>query len=269
MAGIADGELTSMALCWKLERSDGAGLALTSHDQPLAREGIVYRPQPGMAPAAISRSLGLEPNDGEAGGALTSDSLSEEDFALGRWNGARVKLVAFDWADPSGAPIDLLGGELGSVALAGTEFTAELIGATARLDEPVCPATSAECRANFGDKKCRVDLNGRTIVASVISATEGTLTLDSAIDEQFLLGRLIYLSGENCGVRTNIIAVDGNGVEVRDLPRGTIEPGCKVELRHGCDKRFATCTGRFGNAVNFRGEPHLPGNDLLTRYPGA
>jgi uncharacterized phage protein (TIGR02218 family) len=56
---------------------------------------------------------------------------------------------------------------------------------------------------------------------------------------------------------------------VRDLPRGAVEAGCRVELRDGCDKRFETCVTRFGNAVNFRGEPHLPGNDLLTRYPGA
>ncbi|WP_282098078.1 phage portal protein [Sphingomonas sp. S2M10] len=26
---------------------------------------------------------------------------------------------------------------------------------------------------------------------------------------------------------------------------------------------------QIGNAVNFRGEPFLPGTDLLTRYPGA
>lgn len=155
------------------------------------------------------------------------------------------------------------------MALSGSEFTAELIGATARLDEPVCPATSAECRANFGDKQCRVDLTGRTMTALVVTASEGRLTLDTAVDEQFVLGRLIYLGGANGGVRTVIIGVSGTSVDVRDLPRAAVEPGCKVELRHGCDKRFATCSARFGNAANFRGEPHLPGNDLLTRYPGA
>jgi uncharacterized phage protein (TIGR02218 family) len=58
-------------------------------------------------------------------------------------------------------------------------------------------------------------------------------------------------------------------VRVRDVPSLPIEAGCSIELREGCDKRFATCSGRFANAANFRGEPHLPGNDLLTRYPGA
>ena len=39
----------------------------------------------------------------------------------------------------------------------------------------------------------------------------------------------------------------------------------------GCDKRFATCRDRFANAVNFRGFPHLPGNDFVagTVTPGA
>jgi uncharacterized phage protein (TIGR02218 family) len=31
----------------------------------------------------------------------------------------------------------------------------------------------------------------------------------------------------------------------------------------GCDKRFDTCVSRFNNALNFRGEPHVPGTDKL------
>ncbi len=31
----------------------------------------------------------------------------------------------------------------------------------------------------------------------------------------------------------------------------------------GCDKIFSTCAGRFDNAVNFRGEPHVPGTDRI------
>lgn len=34
-----------------------------------------------------------------------------------------------------------------------------------------------------------------------------------------------------------------------------------------CDKRWATCTGRFANGVNFRGFPTAPGEDFLTLYP--
>ena len=77
------------------------------------------------------------------------------------------------------------------------------------------------------------------------------------------------MSGANCGATTVILSVAGDTIRVRDFPKAAVASGCSVELREGCDKRFDTCVTRFGNAANFRGEPHLPGNDLLTRYPGA
>ena len=56
---------------------------------------------------------------------------------------------------------------------------------------------------------------------------------------------------------------------LREPPPSPPAIGDLVEIVEGCDKMLATCAGRFGNAANFRGEPHLPGIDLLTRYPGA
>ena len=37
----------------------------------------------------------------------------------------------------------------------------------------------------------------------------------------------------------------------------------------GCDKRWATCTGVFGNGLNFRGFPDIPGDDFLTAHPAG
>jgi uncharacterized phage protein (TIGR02218 family) len=145
----------------------------------------------------------------------------------------------------------------------------EVSGAAAQLDRPVCPSTSAECRADFGDKSCRVDLAGRTLRAAVAGVDGTSLSLDRVVEDRFFMGRLRYLSGDNCGAITTILGVDEDRLIVRDLPRGALGEGCVVELREGCDKRLATCATRFDNAANFRGEPHLPGTDLLTRYPGA
>ena len=266
---ITDGELTSVAFCWRLERTDGAGIALTSHDQSLVSDGVTYEAAPGMMPASITRQLGLEPASSEIDGALSSEALVESDLELGRWDGAAVQLRAVDWSDSAADPIMLLAGEVGSVTIDGDSFTADLSGAAAKLAAPVCPATSAECRAHFGDKQCRVDLAGRTIAATVVASSGGQLSLDQSVDERFVLGRIRYMSGANCGLSSVILSASGSVVQVRDLPRAPVEVGCRVELREGCDKRFATCVTRFNNAVNFRGEPHLPGNDLLTRYPGA
>jgi uncharacterized phage protein (TIGR02218 family) len=54
-------------------------------------------------------------------------------------------------------------------------------------------------------------------------------------------------------------------VRVRERAPGAVRVGDRIELREGCDKRLSTCATRFANVANFRGEPHVPGNDLLTR----
>ena len=77
------------------------------------------------------------------------------------------------------------------------------------------------------------------------------------------------MSGAACGWRSRILRAEESSIVLRDLPPVAIAAGTRFRLTEGCDKRFATCRGRFSNSINFRGEPHLPGNDLLTRYPGA
>ena len=46
-----------------------------------------------------------------------------------------------------------------------------------------------------------------------------------------------------------------------------IRPGDAFTVTAGCDKRFDTCRSRFANAKNFRGFPHMPGNDFVVRVP--
>jgi uncharacterized phage protein (TIGR02218 family) len=52
------------------------------------------------------------------------------------------------------------------------------------------------------------------------------------------------------------------------MPR-TIAVGDAFSVTAGCDKRHATCRKKFGNVVNFRGFPHMPGNDFVIRMPQA
>ena len=82
------------------------------------------------------------------------------------------------------------------------------------------------------------------------------------------LGETLAEAGFGFTCDTNEVLSMGESTKVHctyvEDPDGTL-----IELIEGCDKRFETCRDRFANALNFRGEPHLPGIDLLTRYPGA
>lgn len=262
------GQLSTLAFCWRLERRDGAGLALTTHDQALTVDGVRYEASPGMTPAAIRSDLGLEPKSSEVGGSLSSAAITQGDLDVGRWDGALVKLISVDWETPS-QPETLLQGELGEISAKDGSFEGELKGVASQLERPICPLTSPSCRAELGDRACRVDMSGRTMRARVVSVSQHVVTVDQVMDDRFRFGRLRFLAGPANGKKMTILGVTEHELHLRRAPPAVVTAGTPIELTEGCDKLLATCAARFNNAVNFRGEPHLPGNDLITRYPGA
>lgn len=266
---LGAGEVTSLAFCWRIERRDGAGLGLTSHDRALTIDGTRYRPSPAITPAAVRMASGLDPQAGEVEGVLSNAALSAHDLEARRWDGARVALFMVDWEDPDGAQVALVGGGLGPVSLKDGAFAAELIGAADALSAPVCPETSPECRAELGDRSCRVDLAGRREHFRIVEVSDERVTFDRDVNDRFMLGEACVLDGANGGWRSRVVGIEGATIVLREVPSFILPAGCRIRLTEGCDKSFATCRGRFANSVNFRGEPHLPGNDLLTRYPGA
>ncbi len=259
--------LTTLAFAWRVERRDGVTLGFTSHDRDLIIGGLAHRAAPGMLPSAIERSDGLNVDDVQLSAALTSDAFTDADLIAGRWDGTALRLSAVDWTAPDVAPVTLLTGEFGEVEIKDDGFAVGLRGPTAVLDAAVVEETSPECRAQLGDRRCRVDLSGRRRTLLVISVVENVVTTSEALASgDFAYGGLRWLDGDNAGLESRVVANAGATVTLRDVPAFAVVAGTRIELTHGCDKRFATCIGRFANAVNFRGEPHLPGNDLLTRY---
>jgi hypothetical protein len=66
-----------------------------------------------------------------------------------------------------------------------------------------------------------------------------------------------------------VVEVADGMLVLEQLLDPALAPGTLARLTEGCDHTIATCAGRFANAINFQGEPFLPGNDLLTRYPSG
>ncbi|GGD98805.1 phage protein [Polymorphobacter glacialis] len=274
-AGLGEalsGELTTLAICWRVVRGDGVALGFTTHDGSLRIGGMVYANAPGIAPSAIVSSDAIEVDTMDIAGALSADAITAVDLALGRYDGAEVEVFMVDWQHPDGGRQVLARGWLGTVeAGSGPDagFTASLRGPTAMLSATRVESYSPECRAELGDWRCRVGMRGRSRRAFV-AASDGegaqVVGVDAAAAALFGDARLRVLSGPTAGLERRIVAVVGDGLRF-DEPMA-VAAGEAVELFEGCDKRFATCTARFGNGGNFRGEPHVPGGDVLTRFGG-
>jgi uncharacterized phage protein (TIGR02218 family) len=262
-----DRDLTTLAFCWRLARRDGVTLGFTSHDRDLADAGLRYRATPGMAPSALERSTGFDADNVDLTGALTSDAIRGDDLAAGRWDGAQLTLLGIDWSQPQTDPLLLMSGVLGAVECAGDSFTVALHGPASALDAPVVEAISPDCRAALGDKRCRIDMAGRTVIVAVAEANEANITLAAPLaGSLFSRGKLRWVDGENAGLGATILQQMGATLSLSDRPYFPVTPGTRVEITQGCDRQLQTCKNRFNNVINFRGEPHLPGNDVLTRY---
>jgi uncharacterized phage protein (TIGR02218 family) len=265
---LAD-ELTRLAFCWKVTRADGAALGFTSHDRPMTLDGTTYAASPGMEPSAVSASDGIDGGDMEVRGALSSRAIKAEDIADGRYDGARVELRLTDWSAPEAGAMVLAKGSIGDIRRTDTAFEAELRTPAAELDAMPVELCSPECRARLGDQHCRVNLGRLTRLATVAAnVSDRDLEVDeSRADGAYAYGRMRPLSGRLAGLDFEITGSSGTRITLRDSVAETLRPGDVVELREGCDRRFVTCRDRFDNAVNFRGEPHVPGADSVLRYP--
>lgn len=267
-----EGPVTSVAYGWRLERSDGVTIGFTSHDRDIVHDGLLLRASPGMEPTTIVSSIGLEDDGLDVRGALTADAIRGDDLATGRWDAAYLEIFLFDWADPDAGRRLLANGELGAVSFSGDVFQVEFLGLKRLFDRPVVPQTSPSCRTSFCDAACGLNRRRFRHLATVQGADGNRLLLDmpgSMISNGFAYGSIRWLDGLNCGLVSDVWASDAAGIMLPFQADGMAPAGAQVELIEGCDKQMATCASRFANAINFRGEPYLPGNDLLTRYPGG
>ncbi|MBH9537019.1 DUF2163 domain-containing protein [Novosphingopyxis sp. YJ-S2-01] len=264
-----DEPCATTAYVWTMIRRDGVALGFTSHDRDLVIDGLLHRAGPGMVPSAIVETAKLEGDGLDIDGGLSSAAISEADLDAGRWDGATLEIQLVDWTDTANRR-SLAKGELGELSRSGGAFRAELRGPAAALDRPVAPRTSPGCRADFCGRECGLDAM-RFTRDFVVRGIEGEkLTLGGLVDGGlYRFGRLRFLSGAACGMIHDIADGAGADIWLTEPPRLVLGEGVRAMLTQGCDRSIATCAGRFGNAVNFRGEPHLPGNDLLTRYPGG
>ncbi len=264
---------TTRARAWAVTRRDGLALGFTDHDEGLEFEGIVFRPQSGMAAGVLNQGTGLSVDNGEAVGLLSDDAISEVDLRAGRWDGAEIRLWDVDWTAPEARKL-LFRGALGEVTTSGSRFRAELRGLTEPLNHPRGRVYHPRCAAVLGDRACGLDLTRPGFVAEgvirrVIAAGEWIVEGIEPYDPGwFAHGRVVLQSGEAVGLaaalRSDVVLADGARRVVLWQPPG-IAPvaGDTVQLVAGCDKAGTTCRLKFDNYLNFRGFPHLPPEDWL------
>lgn len=266
------GEVACMANCWKITRKDGAVLGFTSHDADIEIDGVTYRADTGITPTAVQTNSSFAVDNLEVEGMLSADSIREADLNAGLYDFAELEVFMVNYEDLSMGQLPLRRGWIGEVTYGAEQFVAEVRGLTQKLSQRIGDVFTPQCRAVFADTKCGIDAANFMSAATVDSAESREVFASSALTQTsgyFNFGKVRFTSGENSGLSMEVKEfAAGRVILVLPLPY-EIASGDGFEIVAGCDKNFNTCVGKFSNAVNFRGEPHVPGSDKALETAGT
>lgn len=262
---------------WRIERTDGVVLRFTEHDRDLVVDGETFLATASFDPSSIKASADMSLNDLDVMGAFDSSFITEADLLGGLFHGASFWVAEVLWDDLAAGKDVLRFGRLGNVKETGGKFTAELLGPTWRLQNPIGHLYSAACRATLGDVQCGVDLAPYTFdgtAAAVTSRKTFTALPGSPAWEippndptLFAGGLVTWVTGGNEGLSMEVYTFDGTTCDLLLSMPYDIEPGDAFVIVAGCQHDRPTCRDRFNNILRFRGEPDVPVSDDLIKGP--
>ena len=267
-------EATTLCACWLFERRDGAVFGATDHDRVVVFDGVDCAPSARLAATTLESSSGLAPGRAAAQGALSLPFLNAADVDAGLWDGARVDVWRVDWRAPE-YRVHVWAGRLSEVTRQGEAFSAELVSLKADLERTIGRVYARTCDAEVGDARCGVDLSAAEFRAEgVVSGVLGERRflasgLDGFESGWFANGVVTWTGGANAGRTVRVTRHAGDEIEIVRAPGFAIATDDAFVVTAGCEKSFASCRAKFGNGINFRGFPHMPGPEAVLAGPAS
>ena len=267
-------EVTTLAMLFKITRTDGEVFAFTSHDKSLTFESVTYSPLNAFSYSSVQTTSGMSVDNLDAVALIDADSVTEADLRAGLFRYAAIQIQMVNWEDLTQGAIWVRSGNLGEVTVnrSGT-WGAELRGVMQPIQQTTGRIYSRRCDADLGDSRCSFDLSSRTqtgVVSAV--ASRSSFTVNGITDDTFDNGLVTWTSGLNDGVSMEVKRWTGSPadtVELFDAMYFNVQVGDTFTISPGCDKTLSTCRDNFNNVVNFRGFPFIPGRDAVLSYPDA
>ena len=260
-----------------LTRRDGVVQGFTDHDRDLVFDGVTCRAGTGLTGSEATQPARPRRRRLGVAGALADEALTEADLAAGRYDAAASRSI---WSTGASRRCSVLTaqGHARRGAARGRGVRRRVARADAPAERGERAALHRDLRRRSRRRALQLDLgepafrgtgDGRGARRPSIVLASG---LDDFADGWFSAGRLIWTRGANDGlaveVKSHRVGDDGVALDLWQAMPEPIAAGDTFTVTAGCDKRFATCRDRFDNAVNFRGFPHIPGNDFVIRYAG-
>jgi uncharacterized phage protein (TIGR02218 family) len=268
----------TLAACLKITRRDGQVFGFTETDHEIEVDAVTYVPGFDMSELSTQSGLGVDNMQVTFMPESPGDDVVGVELLAGLWNYAAFEVFEVNYKAPADGVNLLRRGFTGEASLQRDGYVLEFRSMKQALQQSLGSVTSKTCRWRLGSTArpaglCMIDLDAgwTNVEATTAVASRREFTTASAeADDFYKEGIARGVDGLNAGYEQKIKAF-ASGVVTLSLPMPfDIDVGDEFTLIAGCQKRLdEDCKTKFDNVLNFGGEPHVPGPDLLTGDPEA
>lgn len=254
--------------------TDGTRASYAGHTRNLTFNSLTYTAAP-VEPSRFSLTLGLDANHVELFGVL-DDTVTEPGIQGGKWKNAKItfEYIAYDPATGAASAtvtgsVGKMKGQAGKFTLNNGTFRVEFRSLSDLLSQEIGELTSPIDR-NRRPEDLGVSMTSFTHARTVTAVTNRmvfTVGGTAQANDYFKYGRAEFTSGANSGLKMEIKSSAGNVITLQLPMRSDIAIGNNVTLIAGYDGSIEQARDKFGAAINFNGEPTLPGLKAIIKYP--
>jgi uncharacterized phage protein (TIGR02218 family) len=283
---LKDHNIHYWARCYKitLVKLSNQTFRFTDHTEPLVLfDEAEYKAMNGMDSTAVRKEAGTADTNQEATGIISDSDITYDMLQSGSFNGAQIDEYLVDWRQPFVGPIDHVRYFVREVSFDGVSWTADMTGITYGLSQPTGDTWGPMCRVPLFSQGF---LAGKCNLAAAPFAENATIDSTTDPRQAFIItpsnslwqvsnygndGTCEIKTGPNAGFTTSIKTYVSSGpsqyvVTLQQRTPSDLTAADAVYLLPGCDHVLTgDCQTKFDNAINFQGEPYIPGGDLARR----
>lgn len=260
-----DSGATTTCICWRVTRKDGVVMGFTNHDGDLTFDGTTFEAEAGFTASMAQQALGLSVDNMEVVGALNSGFITETDLISGVYDDADIEIFLVNWQDTAQRSTEMFG-SIGEVTQKGIEFTAELRSLTHRLNQKIGRVYSRDSDREGMDTATQITAT----VSGVITRSLFEFTGAAQASNFYNRGLVTWATGNNenaqFDVKTYTNASGTATVALWDQAVSDIQVGDTFTLVASWPRTADEHKERYGDLIDFRGFPHMPGKDIITMY---
>jgi len=255
---------SSSVFCWRITTKN-LEYSFTNNSEDLFIDGNKYLAGCIVKSSSIEQTSDAEHNNYEVAVMFDDVSLDPKAMLAGDFDQAYVEIAA--WV-PDNELKHIYSGYIDKIYFENGVYNFNISGISKKLEKKITDIYSPFCRARFCDPECGVNVDLHTKTVKILAIKNNCKLL---VSEDLSVNKYKYIGGKlrvgssdylMTSIDKEVIAIDRSFEE-------ELKIGDKLLLKPHCNKEFSTCCELYQNAINFRGEPDIPGVDRILQTAGT